>query len=67
MININQVTIRRMVVQDVEQIAQAFAHMNKTHEKYEQYWQENVAGQRITLIAELEGCICRIHQYHLAT
>ena len=57
MINPNQVKVRRMVAQDVEQIAQAFSHMHKTLEQYEQYWQENVHSQRVTLIAEFEGCI----------
>jgi GNAT superfamily N-acetyltransferase len=57
MININQVKVRKMMAQDIELIAQAFTHMNKTREQYERYWQENVTGQRVTLIAELEGCI----------
>ena len=57
MIDINQLKIRRMEIQDIEPVAQAFAHMNKTQEQYEQYWQEHVAGTRVTLVAELAGSI----------
>lgn len=57
MIDITQVKTRRMGIQDIELIAQAFAHMNKTREQYEQYWQENAVGERVTLVAELEGRI----------
>ena len=57
MIDLTQVKIRRMVLQDVELLAQAFAHMNKTREQYTQYGQENGVSKRVTLVAELEGSI----------
>ncbi|MEM7125545.1 MAG: GNAT family N-acetyltransferase [Chloroflexota bacterium] len=57
MLDIHQVTIRKMVAHDATPIAQAFAHMHKNQEQYERYWQENVVGERVTLIAELEGSI----------
>lgn len=56
-INVDRVKIRKMIAQDPKPIAQAFAHMHKTQEQYDRYWQENVVGERITLIAELEGTI----------
>ena len=49
------VRIRRMMCDDASRIAAAFADMNKTLEQYERYWQENLEGTRLTLLAELHG------------
>lgn len=55
MINLEALKIRRMRADDPPAIAMAFARMNKTQAQYEQYWQENVDGGRVTLIALLDG------------
>jgi GNAT superfamily N-acetyltransferase len=40
-----------MIEDDVDTIAQTFAHWNKRREQYERYWKENQEGKRITLVA----------------
>lgn len=57
MIDSSQVIVRKMVAEDVAHLAHAFAHMHKTLAQYARYWQENGAGQRVTLVAEYEGHI----------
>ena len=57
MIDLQELVIRRMREDDSAAIAAAFADMNKTKKQYERYWKENVAGQRITLIALLDGSV----------
>ena len=57
MIDVSDVHVRRMKADDPPALAAAFAHMNKTQEQYARYWQENVDGKRVTLLAELEGQI----------
>ena len=47
--------IRGMQGDDPPAIVAAFAEMNKTLEQYERYWQENIDGRRVTLVALLEG------------
>lgn len=42
---------------DAPALAAAFADMNKTQAQYERYWQENVAGSRVTLVAWLDGAV----------
>ena len=49
--------IRQMVASDAPLIAAAFADMNKTVQQYEVYWQENLAGQRVTLVALLDSAV----------
>lgn len=43
--------IRRMQLEDAVALAAAFASWNKPPEQYTRYWQQNVDGSRITLIA----------------
>src|SRR5687768_11913882 len=43
--------VRPMTGDDVDAVAQAFAHWNKRREQYERYWRENQEGKRITLVA----------------
>jgi GNAT superfamily N-acetyltransferase len=44
-----------MCREDIGPVAEAFAQMNKTHEQYERYFEENRAGDRVTLLADLDG------------
>ena len=55
MIDILAVRIRQMSGEDPARVAAAFADMNKTLAQYERYWQENLEGTRLTLLAELDG------------
>ena len=57
MIDVSRIRIRRITPGDPPALAEAFAHMNKRQEQYDRYWQENVNGKRVTLVAELEGRI----------
>jgi GNAT superfamily N-acetyltransferase len=43
--------IRKMMANDVDSIAHAFAHWKKRREQYERYWKENEEGKRVTLVA----------------
>ena len=43
-----------MVESDIDRIAEAFKGWNKQRDQYEQYWQENQNGKRVTLVAMLE-------------
>ncbi|MDP9315597.1 MAG: GNAT family N-acetyltransferase [Chloroflexota bacterium] len=43
--------IRKMMANDVDSIARAFAHWKKRREQYERYWKENEEGKRVTLVA----------------
>lgn len=49
------VVIRRMIEQDIEVLAVAFAPWNKSRAQYERYFAENRSGERITLVAFVEG------------
>jgi GNAT superfamily N-acetyltransferase len=49
--------IRRMQESDPPLLAAAFADMNKTKPQYERYWQENVEGKRMTLVAQINGSV----------
>jgi len=53
--DISQLNIRHMRADDPCSIAAAFADMNKTQAQYERYWLQNLAGTRLTLLAELAG------------
>jgi GNAT superfamily N-acetyltransferase len=55
MVDLRTLQIRRMQASDPPLMAAAFADMSKTQSQYERYWRENVAGQRVTLVAELDG------------
>ncbi len=44
-----------MQADDPPALAVAFVDMNKTQKQYERYWQENVDGKRVTLVAFLDG------------
>ena len=57
MIDIKQLQIRQMLEDDPPAMAMAFADMNKPQGQYEQYWQENVTGRHVTLVATLDGKI----------
>jgi len=57
MIDIQTLQIRRMQADDPCGIAKAFVDMNKTRAQYERYWQENVKGKRVTLVALLHGSV----------
>ena len=43
--------IRKLVRRDVPAIAETFASWNKNREQYERYLDENLRGERITLVA----------------
>jgi len=43
--------IRPMQAHDVDAIIQTFGPLNKTHEQFRRYWQENVEQKRQTLLA----------------
>ena len=57
MIDLQSLQIREMRKDDPPAIAMAFADMNKCHKQYEQYWQENADGRRVTLVALLDGSV----------
>ena len=57
MIDIRAIQIRRMQPDDPPRIAAAFADMNKTEAQYERYWQENVEGDRVTLVAVVQDTV----------
>jgi hypothetical protein len=40
--------IRKMICSDIESIAAAFAHRNKTTAQYESYFAEHQQGDRVT-------------------
>lgn len=44
-------SLRQMIEPDVEDLARAFAHCNKTREQYERYWLEHRQDMRTTLVA----------------
>lgn len=48
-------TIRRMTAEDVDGVASAFAHRNKRREQYVRYYDEQGAGERVTLVAATGG------------
>lgn len=48
-------SIVKMEAGHVDRIHAAFKSWNKTRAQYEAYFAENLAGQRITLVAELDG------------
>ncbi len=56
-IDLRALQIRSMQADDPARLAAAFADMNKTRAQYEHYWQENVEGSRVTLIALLAGSV----------
>lgn len=47
--------IRRMTAEDVEAVADAFAHFGKTRAQYERYFAEQARGERVTLVAVAAG------------
>jgi len=49
--------IRRMCREDIGPVADAFAPMNKSRAQYERYFEENRAGDRVTLVADLDGSL----------
>jgi len=55
MIDLRSLQIRRMQADDPSALASVFADMNKSRAQFERYWQENVDGQRVTLVALLDG------------
>ena len=57
MIDTSTLQIRRMRESDAPLLAATFADMNKMREQYERYWQENVEGKRVTLVALLSGSV----------
>jgi GNAT superfamily N-acetyltransferase len=57
MMDLQSLTIRHMREDDPPAMAMAFADMHKTREQYERYWQENVEGRRVTLVALLERSV----------
>ena len=57
MIDLSTFQIRQMRQDDAPALATAFADMNKTLAQYERYWQENVAGSRVTFVALLDGAV----------
>lgn len=44
-----------MVEYDIDPVTEAFAFMNKPREQYVGYWRENQTGERITLVALMDG------------
>ena len=46
--------IRQMLLDDIHPVARAFEPMNKSVEQYERYFEENLSGSRVTLIASLD-------------
>ena len=55
MIDLESLQIRRMQDNDPDALASAFADMNKSRAQFERYWQENIDGKRVTLVALLDG------------
>ena len=55
MINLRSLQIRRMQADDPSALATVFADMNKSRVQFERYWQENIDGRRVTLVALLDG------------
>ena len=55
MINLQSLQIRRMQASDSNALASAFADMSKSRAQFEHYWQENIDGRRVTLVALLDG------------
>jgi len=55
MIDLQSLQIRRMQADDLGALASAFADMSKTQAQFELYWQENIDGKRVTLVALLDG------------
>ena len=47
--------IRRMVRGDIGAITDTFVRMNKRREQYERYFEENLSGRRVTLVAVAGG------------
>jgi GNAT superfamily N-acetyltransferase len=43
-----------MTESDINRIAETFKSWGKQREQYEQYWQENLDGKRVTLVAVLD-------------
>ena len=48
-------TVRQMSGDDVDEIARAFAPRNKRREQYVRYFEEQQAGERVTLVAVSGG------------
>lgn len=48
-------SLRQMIESDVEKLARAFAHWNKTREQYARYWLEHRQDKRTTLVAVSSG------------
>jgi len=57
MIDLQSLEIRRMQEDDPVAMSMAFADMDKTQEQYERYWQENIDGRRVTLVALLNRSV----------
>ncbi len=55
MIDLRSLQIRRMQADDPGKLASVFADMNKSRAQFERYWQENIEGKRVTLVALLDG------------
>jgi GNAT superfamily N-acetyltransferase len=54
MIDLQRLLIRPMQQDDPPAMATAFADMHKSQGQFERYWDENVQGTRVTLVAVLE-------------
>jgi len=54
MIDLQSLQIRRMQADDPSALASVFAEMNKSRAQFERYWQENIEGKRVTLVALLD-------------
>ncbi len=67
MIDLQRLNIRQMQEDDPPALALAFADMNKTQGQYERYWQENIEGRRVTIIAVLDGEVVEVHKRNLGT
>ncbi len=50
-------TVRRMQEGDIDMLASAFLHLNKSREQFETFWSEHCSGIRVTFVAETEGAV----------